>query len=78
MSKTGIVGVSCHAERTKAGTVLVRYFASWPDGSGRNTVKSFSVSRYGEAGAKARAIRARRAGVARHLDMLRRKMKRAN
>ena len=61
---TGEVGVARVKERTRAGTMFVRYVASWPAPSGARMKASFSVSLYGEARAKRRAVRARRQGLA--------------
>jgi hypothetical protein len=73
---TGEVGVARVKERTRAGRPFVRYVATWPTDAGgvcRRVKASFSVALYGEAGAKRRAIRARRAGVAEFLATTQRK-----
>jgi hypothetical protein len=68
---SGIVGVSRTVERTRRGAVLERWSAVWPTMDGRKK-QSFSVGRYGERGARSRAIAARRAGVAAYIDARRR------
>jgi hypothetical protein len=63
LNTTGEVGVARVKERTRAGTLFVRYVASWPTASGARAKASFSVSFYGEAAAKRRAVQARRRGL---------------
>jgi hypothetical protein len=58
------VGVARTKERTRSGGILVRYVASLPLPSGGSARATFSVGRYGELGAKRRAIAARWRGVA--------------
>jgi len=73
---TGVVGVARVKERTRAGNIAVRYVATWPirHRTGYKRAKiTFSVSLYGEAGAKSRAIQARRAGVAEFLASMTRR-----
>jgi hypothetical protein len=61
---TDVVGVS-REEYVVEGLEYCRYVACWQNAEGRMRRRRFSVGRYGETGAKARAVRARQAGVAR-------------
>jgi hypothetical protein len=73
---TGEIGVARVKERTRSGRVFVRYVATWPTDTGgvyRRAKASFSVDLYGEIGAKRRAVKARRAGVAEFLATTHRK-----
>jgi len=67
-NKTGVIGVSRCVDRTRGGTLVPRYYASWIDERGRRHKHSFSVAKYGEAKARAMAIRLRRKVIA---EMLR-------
>jgi len=63
LNTTGEIGVARIRERTRAGTPLVRYVATWPTATGTRRKATFSVGRYGEARAKQMAIRAWRQGL---------------
>ena len=52
-------------ERTRAGKLLVRYMASWPDRNGERGKATFSVGLYGEKAAFRAAVSSRRAGFRR-------------
>jgi hypothetical protein len=60
---TNVVGVS-REEYLVEGREYRRYVACWQDAEGRARRRRFSVGRYGARGAKARAVEARKAGVA--------------
>jgi len=64
LNLTGVVGVARTKERTRRGSILARYVASWPLDGGGSGKASFSVALYGESDAKRRAIQARQSGVA--------------
>jgi hypothetical protein len=63
LNRTGVIGVSRVKERAKSGKWFVRFVAVWPTRSGRSRKASFSVAKYGESGARRRAVEARRAGL---------------
>lgn len=64
-SRTGVVGVT-REPHVVGGRSYHRYVAAWQDHEkGRLVRRRFGVERYGDDGAKARAIDAREAGVAR-------------
>jgi hypothetical protein len=58
-----VVGVTVESY-TVGGRLYRRYVAHWQSPEGRPRKRRFSVMRYGEEGAEARAIAAREAGVA--------------
>lgn len=60
LNKTGVIGVHLAKQRTRKGTRARHYCATWIDEEGRPRKRSFSLTRYGEAQARARAIRARK------------------
>jgi hypothetical protein len=73
---TGVVGVVRLNDRTRAGRRAPRFVATWPsekNGVYRRAKASFSVTRYGEADAKRKAVSARRLGVAEFLATTQRK-----
>jgi hypothetical protein len=63
-NRTGVIGVSRKRERARSGKFFVRYVAVCATREGRQKRASFSVSRYGEAEARRRAVAARRRGLA--------------
>jgi hypothetical protein len=66
-NKSGTVGVYRHINTKKRGERIVRqaqWMAYWQDATGKRHVRSFNVSKYGEEGAKQRAICARQEGMA--------------
>ena len=63
LNTTGVVGVARTKERTRSGTILERYVASWSEPSGRRGKASFSVGLYGEKEAFRLAVRSRRAAL---------------
>lgn len=63
-SKTGVVGVSLESN-VVGGRVYERYVACWEDSEKGFQRRRFQVERYGKAQARALAIEAREAGVAR-------------
>ena len=63
LSKTGIVGVNVVDDRTRTGRRVRRWTATWPTAEGRQRKKSVSVLKYGEAGARRRAVAAREEGL---------------
>jgi hypothetical protein len=65
LNKTGIIGVTFARERTRRGTIVWRYSASWPTRGGKRAKASFSVARYGKAAARRMAIQARQDGLRR-------------
>ena len=64
LNRTGVIGVSRIKERARSGRRFVRFVAVWPTRHGRPKKASFSVSLYGEAEARRRAVQARRRGLA--------------
>jgi hypothetical protein len=60
LNRTGVVGVHLARQRTRKGTRVRYYCATWIDAGGRSHKRSFSVAKYGELTARARAIRTRR------------------
>ena len=64
-SRTGIVGVVLLRKRIR-GRLFRQYWAHWRE-RGRQVGRAFSVNKYGEAGARARAAALRREAVARIL-----------
>jgi hypothetical protein len=76
-SKTGVVGVTIEHHKVD-GRVYERYVASWQDPEKGPQRRRFLVERYGRGEAFARAIGARRRGVARRrADMLARQREEA-
>jgi hypothetical protein len=67
LNRTGVIGVSRTNERTRAGKRFVRFVAVWPIRRSRPGKATFSVAVYGEAGARRRAVEARRRGLAKLL-----------
>ncbi len=61
---TGVVGVARVKERTRAGSIMLRYVATWPSRSGKPKKATFSIGLYGEEKAFRLAVKARRAGLA--------------
>jgi hypothetical protein len=68
LNTTGVIGVHLARQRTRKGTRVRYYCATWIDGGGRSHKRSFSVAKYGRAIARARATRVRREAIA---EMLR-------
>jgi hypothetical protein len=62
-NRTGTIGVARTRERTRSGTWLIRYSATWPLREGGSKKASFSVALYGEAEARRLATDARRRGL---------------
>ena len=60
---TEVIAVASVKERTRSGTLIVRYVASWPTRSGKRGNASFSVGLYGQKQAFTLAVSARRAGL---------------
>jgi len=60
---TGEIGVAHCVERTRAGTLFVRYAATWPKASRGTLKRSFSATKYGHRRARRLAVQARRRGV---------------
>jgi hypothetical protein len=60
---TGEIGVHLARQRSRTGSWLWYYGATWVDG-GRSHKRSFSVAKYGKAAARARAVRVRRSVLA--------------
>jgi hypothetical protein len=65
LNKTGIIGVTLVRDRTRKGTVIWRYIASWPTRNSKRGKATFSVARYGKAEARRMAIQARQDGLRR-------------
>jgi len=63
-SRTGIVGVNLWVQRTRRGTLLRYYAATWCDETGFQHRRTFSTAKYGEARARALAVAVRREAVA--------------
>jgi hypothetical protein len=63
-NKTGVIGVSLLEDRTRGGTLVKRFVATWVDEHGHDRKRSFSVPKYGHAKARAMAVAARHQGVA--------------
>jgi hypothetical protein len=59
-NKTGVIGVNVRDGRTRKGTRVRYYDASWVDETGRTRKRTFSVAKYGESRARAMAIRTRK------------------
>jgi AP2 domain len=57
---TGVIGIARVKERTRSGSLFVRYVAQWPDRRGRTGQATFSVGLYGENEAFRFAVSARR------------------
>lgn len=67
LNKTGVIGVTLARDRTRAGTVVSRYIASWPTREGKRGKATFSVERHGKGEARRLAIRARQQGLQREV-----------
>lgn len=67
-NRTGTIGVSVYLDRTKTGTRVRRWVASWPTADGKRRNRSFSVAKFGERRARRLAIEARQKGVAEMLQ----------
>ena len=64
LNTSGIIGVTRSSEKTRSGSVLERWIATFPVvGRKRMSKRSFSVARYGEAVARAKAIEVRQKAV---------------
>jgi hypothetical protein len=74
LNTTGIVGVHLARQRTRKGTLVRYYTATWVDERGRPVKRVFSVAKYGEWRAFALAAQARRQALA---EMLRPACRRA-
>ena len=64
LNKTGVIGVHLAAQRTRKGTRVRYYCATWIDATGRSHKRSFSVAKYGESTARSFAVKARREALA--------------
>jgi hypothetical protein len=64
-NKTGVIGVSLVVERSRAGTLVRRYAATWPvrDGERKSGRATFSLALYGACEAFQRAVEARERGL---------------
>jgi hypothetical protein len=67
LNTSGVIGVTLSRERSRAGTLVERYLATWPTANGKRCKVSFSVGRYGHAEARRLAIKARKEGLQREL-----------
>jgi hypothetical protein len=68
LNTTGVVGVSLRRLRTRKGTPVQDYCASWIDECGRLLQRTFSVAKYGRRKAFEMAVQVRTQAIA---DMLR-------
>ncbi|PYQ18816.1 MAG: hypothetical protein DMF81_23815 [Acidobacteria bacterium] len=59
LNTTGVIGVHLAVQRTRRGTRMRYYCATWVDAAGRPRKRSFSVAKYGERRARAIAVRIR-------------------
>jgi hypothetical protein len=64
LNKTGVIGVHLAAQRTRKGTRVRYYCATWADATGRPRKRSFSVAKYGRDLARSHAVRTRRDALA--------------
>ena len=64
LNKTGVVGVHLARGRTRKGTRVRHYCATWFDDAGQPRKRSFSVAKYGAERAFDLAARARRSALA--------------
>lgn len=64
LNKTGVVGVHLARGRTRKGTRVRHYCATWADDTGQARKRSFSVKKYGAERAFDLAVRARRKALA--------------
>ena len=63
LNTTGVVGVSLSNNRTRKGTLIARYIARFPRPDGSDGKASYSVHKYGKAGAFRLAVAARRKAI---------------
>jgi hypothetical protein len=64
LNKTGVIGVHLSRQRTRSGTRVRYYCATWIDAAGLSHKRSFSVRKYGAAQAFDMAERARTKALA--------------
>jgi hypothetical protein len=64
LNNTGVIGVHLSRGRTRKGTRVSYYGATWVDARGRRIKRSFSVAKYGLPRAFELAVRARRQALA--------------
>jgi hypothetical protein len=64
LNTTGVIGVHLARQRTRKGTHLRYYCATWIDDAGRPRKRSFSVAKFGEMKARSLAIHARKDALA--------------
>lgn len=68
LNNTGVIGVHLARTRTRKGTPVRYYCATWIDDRGRSNKRSFSLAKYGELKARSLAVKTRREALA---DLLR-------
>jgi len=68
LNNTGVIGVHLARTRTRKGTRVFYYCATWIDDRGRSNKRSYSLAKYGEPKARSLAVRTRREALA---DLLR-------
>jgi len=60
LNTTGVIGVHLAVQRTRKGTIMSYYCATWIDDVGRTHKRSFSVAKFGELRARSLAVAARK------------------
>jgi len=68
LNTTGEIGVHLARTRTRKGTAVRYYCATWVDERGHSNKRSFSLAKYGRTKARSLAVRTRREALA---DLLR-------
>jgi hypothetical protein len=63
LNKTGIIGVHLAVQRTRKGTLVRYYCATWFDQPGKPRKRSFSVAKYGRLKARSLATTTRREAI---------------